>query len=55
MFEQAKNMMDNAISHNDALSQIESQRAPQPPWRRVANIVILVAVIGVFVAFLMSR
>jgi hypothetical protein len=55
MFEQAKNMMDNAISHNDALSQIEGQRAPQRPWRRALNIGLLVAAIGVFIVFLMSR
>ena len=55
MFEQAKNMMDNAISHNNALSHIEGQRTPQRRWRRLGNIALLVAAIAIFVVFLMSR
>lgn len=55
MFEQAKDMMDNAISHNDQLSQIESQRAPDQPSHRWRNIVIGLAIAAVFVVFLASR
>jgi len=55
MFEQAKDMMDNAISHNDQLSQIESQRAPDQPSHRWRNIVIGLAIAAVFIVFLASR
>lgn len=48
MFEQAKNMMDNAMSHNDALSQIENQRSGRQT-HTTRNIVIGVAVLAVIV------
>lgn len=48
MFEQAKNMMDNAMSHNDALSQIENQRSDRQT-HTTRNVLIGVAVLAVII------
>jgi hypothetical protein len=54
MFEQAKNMMDNAMSHNDALSQIENQRSGRQT-HTTRNVLIGVAVLAVIILAIVFR
>lgn len=52
MFDDAKNMMDNAISHNDALSHIENQKAGQSQPHMLRNWLVGLAVVVIGIALL---
>ncbi len=52
MFDDAKNMMDNAISHNEALPQIENQKAGDSRPHTLRNWLVGVAVVAIGVALL---
>jgi hypothetical protein len=52
MFDDAKNMMDNAISHNDALSHIENQKSGDSQPHLLRNWLVGVAVVAIGIALL---
>ncbi|GEM_PF-804905 len=52
MFDDAKNMMDNAISHNDALSHIENQKAGESQPHMLRNWLVGLAVVVIGIALL---
>jgi hypothetical protein len=54
MFEESKKLYDEAVSRDAALSQIANQRTGSKK-RVFLNIMIGIAIAGVFVIFLVSR
>ena len=52
MFDNAKNMMDNAMSHNDALSQIENQRSGNSKSHALRNWIVGLVIVAIGIALL---